>query len=235
MNVSRLVASVGGYFYSTGPRTLAVHLYGGNSAKLTIDGKPVTVQEVSRYPWEGRIRIALDLEGEQAFAVKLRIPGWARSATASVNGTPVDVAANSDHGYLAIDRTWKAGDIIDLELPMPVERIYAHPSVSADAGRLALKRGPLVYCAEQVDNPGRAISLLRLPRASAVAPMDRPDLFGGTVTLVAEGLEAETDAWGGSLYSTTPPGLRPARITAIPYYLWNNREPGPMQVWFLEG
>jgi DUF1680 family protein len=234
MNVSRLVASVGGYFYSTGPRTLAIHLYGGNSARLTVDGTPVTVTEVSRYPWEGRIRIALDLEGESSFALKLRIPGWARAATASVNGTPVEVAGNTERGYLIIDRTWKAGDAIDLDLPMPVERLYAHPSVRMDVGRVALKRGPLVYCAEQVDNPGLAVPLLRLPRTAAVTAVERPDLFGGAVTLVAEGAEAEADGWSESLYRTTPPALRPARITAIPYYLWNNREPGAMQVWLGE-
>lgn len=235
MNVSRLVASVGGYFYSTGPKTLAVHLYGGNTAKLTVDGKPVTVTEISRYPWEGRIRIALDLEGEQAFALKLRIPGWTRKATTSVNGTPVDVAAGMDRGYLTIDRSWRAGDVVDLDLPMPVERVYAHPSVRMDIGRTALKRGPLVYCAEQVDNPGTEVGHLRLPRIAPVAPVERPDLFGGTVTLVAEGAVATASGRDDPLYSTAPPVTRPARINAIPYYLWNNREPGAMQVWLPEG
>ena len=137
-------------------------------------------------------------------------------------------------GYLEIRRTWNAGDTVDLELPMPVERIYANPNVTADAGRVALKRGPLVYCCEEVDNPQTPVPLMRLPRGAKVADQERADLFDGVVTLVVEGERAATSDWGNTLYRTTPAADVPGTFTAIPYYLWNNRKPGRMQVWIPE-
>jgi DUF1680 family protein len=234
MNVSRLVASVGGYFYSTSADVLAVHLYGGASATATVGGTTVRVRDTGNYPWSGAIRITLDPQASTAFTLKLRIPGWARNATASVNGTPVKVAENLDKGYLAIARTWTKGDTIDLDLPMPVERLYAHPSVRMDAGRTALKRGPLVYCAEQVDNPTVPVERVRLPRTATVAARQRADLFDGVVTLVADGKAASDDGWTDTLYRSEPPQAADATWTAVPYYLWNNREPGRMLVWIPE-
>ncbi len=234
MNVSRLVASVGGYFYSSSDTTLAVHLYGGASATVKIGDRSVKISETSNYPWSGKIRIVIDPGAAAAFTVKLRIPGWARRPSASVNGAPVDVAADSRNGYLAIDRTWQPGDAIDLDLPMPAERMYANPNVSADAGRVALKRGPLVYCCEAVDNPHAPVPLMRLPRDAGIADKDRPDLFGGIVTLVAEGAVATAGNADAPLYRTTPVETQPATFTAVPYYLWNNRQPGRMQVWLPE-
>jgi DUF1680 family protein len=117
---------------------------------------------------------------------------------------------------------------------MPVERVYAHPSVRMDAGRAALKRGPLVYCTEQVDNPGLEIRHLRLPRSASISAVERPDLFGGTVALVAAGATAVANEGSDSLYLSSPPRTHPARFTALPYYLWNNRAPGAMEVWLTE-
>ena len=233
MNVSRLVASVGGYFYSTGADELAVHLYGGNSTRVKVAGRMISVKETSNYPWSGNIRIAIDPDAPAEFSLKLRIPGWARGATAGVNGAPVDVAASLNKGYLEIRHRWKAGDVVDLELPMPVERIYSHPRVRMDIGRAALKRGPLVYCAEQVDNT-TPVELIRLPREAIVAARQRADLFGGVVTVTAEGKAARTDDWDGDLYRGSPPQEKPATWTAVPYYLWNNRSPGKMLVWIPE-
>ena len=232
MNVSRLVASVGSYFYSTGADTLAVHLYGGNSASLNIGGRRVSVTERSDYPWSGTIRVAIDPEEAVEFSVRLRIPGWAHGATARVNGKAIDVSANLAHGYLDIRRRWQKGDAIDLELPMPVERLYANPNVRMDVGRVALKRGPLVYCAEQVDN-ARPVPRLRLPRDAKVAAHPRRDLFDGIVTLVADG-EAVSDDWRDDLYRSAPPAGARATVTALPYFLWNNREPGAMAIWIPE-
>ena len=235
MNVSRLVASVAGYFYSTSADVLAVHLYGGASAAVAVAGTTVRIRDTGNYPWSGTVRITVDPQGSTAFTLKLRIPGWARNATASVNGTPVKVAENLDKGYLAISRTWSSGDIIDLDLPMPVERLYAHPSVRMDIGRTVLKRGPLVYCAEQVDNPEMPVDRIRLPRSAAVTAAPRNDLFGGVVTLVADGKAATDAGWTDVLYRSDPPALTDASWTAVPYYLWNNREPGKMLVWIPEG
>ena len=234
MNVSRLVASVGGYFYSTSSDSIAVHLYGGNTATAKVGGHTVRVKETSTYPWSGEIRLAIDPDAPAEFALRLRIPGWARSARARVNGESVDVLTATKNGYLEIRRRWSSGDVVDLELPMPIERVYSHPNVKMDIGRTALKRGPLVYCAEQVDNPSARVKDIRLPRNAALAACERKDLFDGIVTVVAEGKAVNSDGWNDDLYRTAPPEESPTRWTAVPYYLWNNREPGEMLVWIPE-
>ena len=234
MSVSRLVASVGGYFYSTGSDVLAVHLYGGNSATVRVGERKIKVKETSSYPWSGKIRIALDPESAGEFTLKLRIPGWVREASARINGAGIDVAGAVKNGYLEIRRMWNPGDVVDLDLPMPIERIYAHPNVKMDIGRTALKRGPLVYCAEQVDNPSVGVDRIRLPRDAKVTPKERSDLFDGIVTVVAEGKMAVIDGWNDELYRPAPPEETAATWTAVPYYLWANREPGRMLVWIPE-
>jgi DUF1680 family protein len=230
MNVARLVASVGGYFYSTGPGVVAMHLYGGTDAALEVDGRPVRIEERSGYPWSGRIRVAVHPEGTQAFTLKLRIPGWARGASAEVNGERVDAAP----GYLDIAREWSPGDVVELDLPMAPERVFANPRVRMDLGRVALRRGPLVYCLEQPDNPDAPVTQLALPRSAEIDSAERRDLFDGIVALTARGKAASAGDWDGALYRSTPPAEAPATLTAIPYYLWANREPGPMAVWVRE-
>ncbi|MET0597934.1 MAG: beta-L-arabinofuranosidase domain-containing protein [Mesorhizobium sp.] len=234
MNSSRLVASVGGYFVSASDDAIAFHLYGGIATRARLASGAVALRETSTYPWSGSIRIAVDPEAPADFTVKLRIPGWAKGAEASVNGEPVDVTAGTTNGYLSIARQWRAGDTIALELPMPAERIYAHPAVKEDIGRVALKRGPLVYCVEETDNPGGPVQQLRLPRTASVEPRMRGDLFDGIVTLTASAEREDASGWGDGLYRSAPPQAMPSHLTAIPYYLWNNREKGSMQVWVSE-
>jgi DUF1680 family protein len=230
MNVSRLVAAIGGYFVSSSDAGVAIHLYGGFSASPTIQGKRVTIKETSDYPWSGAIRIAVDPETPTTFALKLRIPGWAKHATASINGEPV--ALTPQRGYAAISRRWSAGDVVALDLPMPPERLYAHPNVRMDVGRVALRRGPLIYCVEEADNAGGPVQRLALPREAPIAT-ERADLFGG-VTMLKAPAKKFVAADGGALYSTTPPAARDATLAALPYFLWANREPGSMQVWIAE-
>jgi hypothetical protein len=191
----------------------------------------VTLRETSNYPSSGDIRIAIDPEAPVAFQVKLRVPGWCRGASISVNGQPV--AANAENGYVTIDRTWSKGDIVMLDLPMPAERLYAHPGVIMDAGRVALKRGPLVYCVEEADNPGGRVQRLRLPRVAELKSSTRADLFGGTVTLSAKAKAIVESGWD-DLYRTEAPGETDATLTALPYYLWANRGHGSMVVWIPE-
>ena len=230
MNVARLVASIGDYFASSSEAGVAVHLYGGFSASLTIHGNRVTIKESSDYPWSGTIRIAVDPESSTAFALKLRIPGWAKHATAAVNGAPVALAPQ--RGYAAISRQWSPGDVVALDLPMPPERLYAHPNVRMDVGRVALRRGPLIYCVEEADNPGRPVQRLTLPRGAPLSA-ERADAFGG-VTMLKAPAKMLTPGDGGALYSTAPPISRDATLAAVPYFLWANREPGSMQVWIAE-
>jgi len=233
MNVSRLIASVGGYFYATAADQVAVHLYGANSARLSIGGKAVGIRQVTDYPWRGTVRLFVEPEVPMKFALRLRIPGWARGEAVKINDVPLS-SIRKERGYAVIEREWKTGDTVDLDLPMPAERVYAHPQVKANIGRVCLKRGPFIYCTEEADNPSSAIPRLRLPEDTAINEGGRADLFGGIVTLVAEAQLAQTDDWNGTLYRMKPPNADAVKLVAIPYYLWSNREPGKMVVWLPE-
>jgi uncharacterized protein len=234
MNVSRLVASVGGYFYSTGKDLIAIHLYGGASTTLSLGNNKISLAETSNYPWDGKIAITVSPVTPTAFTVKLRIPSWAeKEAKASVNGKAVPVGRNLQKGYLTIKRTWQKGDIIKLDLPMDVRRIYANPLVKADQNKVALARGPLVYCVEQKDNGKTPVSTLVLPRKAKIADAKK-GLFGGITVLQAKGKAMSRKGWEGSLYLNLPPVAEMKTITAVPYYVWNNRGPNAMRVWINE-
>ena len=232
MNVSRLVASIGGYFYSTGADVLAVHLYGGSTANFTVGGTEAKVRQATDYPWTGRVKLTVDPETPAEFALKLRIPNWSREASVTVNGKAVG-STTLDHGYLEIRRRWSAGDVVDLNLPMPVERVYGNPRIKMNVGRIALKRGPLVYCLEQVDNSSE-VGMLKLPHDAKPEAAERPDLFDGIVTVVADAVVAEIADWDGDLYRHVPPKHVATRLTAVPYYAWNNRGANRMAVWIAE-
>jgi DUF1680 family protein len=231
LNITRLIASVGGLFYSVAEDGLAVHLYGGASATVSLGGRAVSIKESSTYPWSGKISLTIDPVEAGEFTLRLRIPAFAREAKARINGAGIDVAGNIVRGYLEIRRTWNPGDTIDLDLPMAVERVYAHPDVVADHGRVALKRGPLVYCFEAADNPAVPLAQLGLPKTATPAARENGDLFGGIVSIVTEGTVTDAAAWEGQLYRTELPEGTPASWTAIPYFLWANRDPGAMRVW----
>jgi uncharacterized protein len=228
MNVSRLVASVAGYMVSASDDTLAFHLYGGIDTTRTLGGVATRVTEVSRYPFDGSIAITVDPATPADFNLMLRVPGWCTDASATVNGTAVPLML--DKGYLRITRHWQAGDTVALSLPMRPERVYAHPSVSNNAGRVALRHGPLVYCVEEVDH-GAAVQRLRLPRDAELTATPSP-LFDGIVTITGNQYLLGTDAV--PLYFSHPPQAAPTTLTAIPYYAWNNRGQGSMLVWIPE-
>ncbi len=232
MNVSRLVASVAGYALSKSETGVAFHLYGGFETTAAIGGVRVALREKSDYPWAGEVEIAIDPETPLAFDLKLRVPGWAEGATATVNGQPIALAV--ERGYASIHRTWSAGDVVALNLPMPPKRLYAHPNVRMDVGRVALRRGPLIYCVEEADNPGAPVQRLTLPRAEELQTEWRADLFDGAVALTAAARRLTPGDGEGALYAPSPPRDEPATLTAIPYYLWANRAPGSMQVWICE-
>lgn len=137
-------------------------------------------------------------------------------------------------GYLDITRQWSPGDVVELELPMPPERVFAIPQVRVDLGRVTLRRGPLLYCLEQEDNPGAPVARPVLPREAGIEVAQRRDLYDGIVTLTARGKATAAGDWNGTLYRTEPPSVTGAALTAIPYYLWANRTPGPITVWVRE-
>jgi uncharacterized protein len=231
MNVSRLVASVGGYFLSVADDGIAFHLYGGVSSTVDVGGTQIALREVSTYPWDGHVEIAIDPSVPASFELKLRIPGWCKAWRARVNGAAV--TASPANGYVTIARMWHPGDRVVLDLDMPAERIYANPAVVADTGRVALRRGPLMYCLEEADNPGGIVQRLKIGRDTDLVASMRADLFGGAVVLTAAGTASRTDDWT-TLYRTSRSIEEPAALTAVPYYLWANRGSGSMVVWIPE-
>ena len=233
MNVSRLVASIAGYAISTSDDGVAFHLYGGFETTVRIGGAKVALRESSAYPWSGDIRIEVEPEAPARFDLKLHIPGWANGAIAAVNGEPITPSV--DRGYAILHRLWRPGDVVTLRLPMPAERLYAHPKVRMDVGRVALRRGPLIYCVEEADNPSGPVQTLALPRESPLEEKWRDDLFNGVMTLAASAERLAPGDDAGKLYSTVPPAAQGVVLTALPYHLWANRAPGSMQVWIAEG
>ncbi|HWQ14599.1 MAG TPA: beta-L-arabinofuranosidase domain-containing protein [Roseiflexaceae bacterium] len=231
-NLARILASLGQYLYAQGEDELVVHLYAGSRAELTAGGGRVTLRQETRYPWDGAVLLRVDPEAPAHFALRLRLPGWCVAPRAAINGEPVDGAA-AEGGYLRLERLWHPGDQVTLALPMPVERVYAHPAVRADVGRVALRRGPLVYCLEQADHAA-PLERIVLPANAELVAREAPGLLGGVV--VVEGAAAALDdtGWEGELYRTRPPAARPAPLRAIPYFAWDNRQPGAMLVWLPE-
>jgi DUF1680 family protein len=193
-------------------------------------GRKVGLVQETRYPWDGAVQIVLSPAAPTRFGLRLRIPGWCRRVQVAVNGEPVDIEGKLQRRYLVLERTWRAGDRIMLELAMPVERMSAHPDVRQDAGHVALQRGPIVYCFEQVDQVAQ-LPRLFLPAAATLTPTFHPDLLDGVVALSGHGLAASADGWQDVLYRAQEPQLQPVTVTAIPYYAWDNRAPGAMRVW----
>jgi len=223
-NVVRFVPSIPGYVYAVSPGRLAINVYAAGHAALDLRyricepgrstvglgcGK-VTVTQKTRYPWDGNVLITLEPAQPGTFDVFLRIPGWCRGAKIAVNGKPVE-KIEIQNGYARLHRTWQRGDAIVLDLPMPIRRMEAHPLVKADAGRVAVQRGPIVYCFEAVDNGGSVKNIV-LAREPKFTVEHKPGLLGGVT--VIRGLDKSG-----------------RRVTAIPYYAWDHRAPGEMIVW----
>ena len=230
-NIARLVASLGSYLYSTAPGELAVHLYAQNLANLEVDGIAIKVAMTTDYPWRGDVTISVDPAVPADFSLCLRLPGWCRAAELAVNGQPLDVQALAERGYMRVHRRWQAGDVLSLTFDMPVERIYANPDVLADQGRVALKRGPIVYCIEQVDTP-LPPHRLALPRDEVIATRLEPNLLGGVATL--SGTAVASEPVETALYRTAPWPSKRVPFKAVPYHVWDHREPGEMVVWLPE-
>jgi len=239
-NITRFMASVPGYIYAKKADALYVNLFAGGSADIdNLAGGKLKVVQDTRYPWDGAVHIALTPDKPRAFTVNVRIPGWAREEpvpsdlyrfadkpsaqpTIKVNGKAV--ALTLTNGYVAISRTWTAGDTIDLTLPMPVRRIVANEKVQADRDRVALQRGPIVYAAEWPDNPNGKVRNIVLPDANALTPEFHPELLNGVEVIKGRAFGLAYDEKGAVQKSEQA-------FTAIPYATWANRGRGQMEVW----
>jgi len=233
-NIGRMVASIGSYMYGQAEGEAAVHLYGDSTARLDLGKGEVTLTQTTNYPWDGAIAIGVEVATPSRFTLHLRIPAFAASASLKINGEAVDLDSITHQGYAAIEREWRSGDRIELDLEMSVERLYSHPDVRQDAGRLALKRGPVVYCLEGIDNP-TGLNRIQLDPDAGLEPSFEPSLLGGVVTLSGKAVTDTVSDWNGTLYRTEPPKSEPVAIKAVPYYAWDNRAPGEMLVWLRGG
>ena len=237
-NIARMIASVGEYMYSQGDEDAWVHLYAQGQARLTVGGKKLTVQQQTRYPWDGTVDFKITPEQAFAFGLHLRIPGWCQRFELCVNGTPVDSASLSVNGYVKINRVWQAGDSIKLVLDMPVQFVVAHPNVQQMAGRVAVQRGPVIYCLEGVDHIQAPlddiVARADVPASDQFTHEFQPDLLGGVVVLRGKGMLSPKLNWDNSLYQFIPhlsQQQTPVPLTLVPYYAWDNRAPGEMRVW----
>ncbi|MNV32920.1 Non-reducing end beta-L-arabinofuranosidase [compost metagenome] len=171
---------------------------------------------------------------EAEFGIALRIPSWSLGMEISVNGEALNTAENIEQGYLVIRRMWRAGDIIEVNDPMEAHRIYAHPNLRADAQKVTIQRGPLVYCLESIDN-GEPLSSISLKEDGELTAAFDETFLGGAVVVEADGLRVDQESWSGGLYSREKAPLQSVKVKAVPYYLWGNRGSGEMKVWIPEG
>jgi DUF1680 family protein len=233
-NIVRFMPSLPGYAYAQKADNVYVNLFVGGAAKIGLPGNTVLVRQRTNYPWDGDIKITIEPERTGKFAVCVRIPGWAQNkpvpsdlyhyldtnveeVSLKVNGDPA--AVDIVKGYVPIRRTWKKGDTIELNLPMPVRRVVAHPKVKDDIGRTAVERGPVVYCFEGADNPEGVANLI-LPTNAKLQSEYRGDLLGGIVTISGRGRIRQDGK-----------KVEDIDVVAIPYYAWAHRGKNEMAVW----
>lgn len=230
-NVARTLAALGGYAYATSDNALYVNLYIQGSVKAKVAGVPVELDVKTDYPWDGKVTLKLKLAKPTKFELRVRKPRWCRDTTKSLNGQPDDIGVDvTQAGYYAFQREWKNEDKVELDFQMPVQRIAANPNVKANQGLIALQRGPLVYCVEAVDHV-EPLASLYVPAAAELRPVRQTLPLRGVMVLQGLAQVSPEQDWRRQLYQTAPEP-RTTSLTAIPYYLWDNRQTsGAMKVW----
>ena len=225
-NVCRFMPSIAGYIYAKQQQNIYINLFIGSKADIQIKNQMVHIIQKTKYPWDGKIKINIKPQHTARFAVYIRMPGWSQNQPVPgdlykfadtfkdeirlwINNKHVDIKTES--GFIVINRTWKTGDCIDLELPMPVRRVIAHDNVAENAGKVAIQRGPVMYCAEGVDNKGHVINS-QLPAETKFSTEYMPDILNGIVQVKAK-INDHQD------------------LTMVPYYAWAHRNKGEMAVW----
>jgi DUF1680 family protein len=222
------------YFYSTASDGIYVHLYDNSELNWKLDsGNFITITQKTRYPWEGNVALRVSPAQPEEFTFYTRIPAWSRHATVKVNGKLAGQPVAGE--YLALRRTWAANDLVEINFDMAPQVIHASPAVADDTGRIAMQRGPIIFCMEQLDQTEQRRE--EFPLISAKLTGDSSSkyeagLLDGVMVLEHPGtIEATTSA--NALYSAGPEKktTRSTSLKLIPYYAWANREPSSMQVW----
>jgi len=229
-NVIRFIPSVPNYIYARRDDSLYVNLFISGKADIEMNKTSVEISQETGYPWDGKVIIKVEPEASERFTVNIRVPGWAlnkpvpsdlyryadenrEKVTLKLNAKPIDI--NMNKGFAVIERKWSKGDVVELNLPMPIRRVIANEKVKADLNKVTLVRGPVVYCAEGVDNDKKVLDMVIGDDVELKAEY-RKDLLGG-VTVITGDVSDET---GGK-----------RELLAIPYYAWSHRGPGEMAVW----
>lgn len=243
-NVMRTLASLGGYFFTATDHGLQIHLYDEVSLDTEASflagsraGERFRLRMATAYPWSGKVRIEVQESPQRSWALSLRIPSWCEEAKVSVNDRPENATLRPG-SYVSIDRSWKAGDVVTLELPMRPVMHEAHPYVEAARGCVSLSRGPFVYCLEGPDQAGGVHVLdLAIDTSKPLSTGSKRDLYDGCVTIEGAALEQSREEWTGRLYrrlDESPAQAasgRPVPFVAVPYFLWANRGMHEMSVW----
>jgi DUF1680 family protein len=232
-NLVRTVAEVGSYAHGLSDDAAWVHLYGAGVLDTEVaSGGRLRLTQETDYPWDGRVKITVGAIPKSIGALKLRIPGWAREATLSINGTP-DRRPLEPGTYVAVKRAWSAGDVLELTLPLRVRLMQAHPLVEEARNQVAVQRGPLVYCLESVDlTDGVRVSDVAIPRDIDLKPRFDAAFLGGVSVLEGRAAARPEAAWSRALYRELPATVpTPIDLRLIPYYAWGNRGRSEMTVW----
>ncbi len=229
-NIARLLGSLGQYIYAQSENGIWVNLYVGGTATASVtDNVSLKLTQETDYPWTGDIKLTVNPARSTKFALNLRIPNWCSNFKVSINGDSFN-AMDTTNGYLSIDRQWQPNDTVNLNLEMPVERVYAHPNVRDNLGRSALKRGPLVYCFEDIDNPDGVFETLSFDNGSSIETEHDTELLGGINLIRGTAKVFNSTDWEDNLYLRSPKP-KEVSVKAIPYYAWCNRGAGQMAVW----
>jgi DUF1680 family protein len=226
-NIARMIASLGNYVHSFQKDSLYTHLYIGSQAKLNLGGADVSVKIETNYPWEEQVNISFEMNRKAKFKYGLRIPGWCKKYSIRLNSA--DVSYNVEDGYAFIDREWSGGDKITVVFDMPVAFLRSNPHVRENTGKIAVMRGPIVYCAEEEDN-GDELFRFHVGNPADISVTRKNELLEGVTTISFTGKREK--AWAeDTLYSTGEASLEDKKIVLIPYYSWANRNEGEMAVW----
>jgi DUF1680 family protein len=239
-NVVRLIPSVPGYVYAQKDNDVYVNLFINGNADVTINNKPVQIVQQNNYPWDGDLKFNITPKSPLTFNLLVRIPGWAQNQAIpsdlykfekasdkkveiKINGQPVQYAMQN--GYAVLNKTWKKGDVVEVNLPMEVRRVIAKEDIKDDIGKVALQRGPIIYCAEWVDNNGKAGNII-IPSSATFTTEYKADLLNGVVVLKSNVPVVVVNNDGSSVSTES------RSFTAIPYYAWAHRGKGEMMIWF---
>ena len=230
-NWARFMLEVSEWMYAVSDDEVYVNLFAGSTARMEVSGQEIELNQVTRHPWDSEVRFEVKVPHPVEFSLKLRVPGWSKGFSIGINGKREDVSQGQD-GYVTIKRKWKTGDTVDLGLTMAAERLEANPQIKTSPGCVALRRGPLLYCFEAVDNDGK-VTDLALPREAELKEAFEEEVLGGVVTVSTTGRRRAASQWLDELYRPVEPE-KEALLKAIPFYAKDNREAGEMLVWIPE-